>query len=110
MAILAGVVVVAAAATLYLLRPSIEVASEADPDVTIECTAGTGLDRGGCLAWGDAIIAGDPPSFTFEMDDLVGLRLERSWFGLGSECHASYLIGRYAEPAFTDEVVCATAS
>jgi hypothetical protein len=102
-------VVVMAAAALYLLRAPIEVASEADPDVTIECAAATGVEGPACLAWGDEIIAGDPPSFTFEMEDLVRLRLDRAWFGFGSECHAQYLIARYAEPAFSDEVVCADA-
>jgi hypothetical protein len=108
-ALLAAVVVVAGAGALHLLRAPVEVASESDPDVTIECTAASGADDVACLAWGDAIIRGDPPSFTFEMDDLVRLRLERSWFGFGSECHASYLIARYAEPAFTDAVDCAEA-
>ncbi len=109
MALVAAVAVLMAAAAVYLLRPPVEVASEADPDVTIECAAATGVDRAACLAWGDAIIAGDPPSFTFEMEDLVRLRLERAWFGLGSECHASYVIARYAEPASSAEVICADA-
>lgn len=107
MALVVSAVVVVGAVTFYLVRPPVEVASRADPDVTIECAAATGVESATCRAWGDGIIAGNPPSFTFEMEDLVRLRLERSWFGFGSECHASYLIARYPEPAFTDEVVCA---
>jgi hypothetical protein len=106
----AAVVVVAAATAVMLLRAPTEVASAADPDVTIECSASAGVDAATCLAWGDGIIGGEPPTFTFEMDSLSRLRLDRSWFGFGSECRASYVIDRYAEPAFTDEVACAEAT
>ena len=112
-----GIAVIVAAALLaavvgaaVVFRSSTEVTSAVDPDVTIECAASTGAGPAACLAWGDGIVGGEPPTFTFEMDSLSRLRLDRSWFGFGSECRASYVIDRYSEPAFTDEVPCAAAT
>lgn len=101
--------VLAVAATVQLIRPPVQVTSTTDPEVTIECAATTGVDAASCLAWGDALIEGDPPSFTFEMDSLSRLRLDRSWLGLGSACQVSYSISRYAEAASTGEVLCVDA-
>ena len=103
------VALMAVAAAIQVLRPPVQVTSAADPDVTVECAATTGVNAADCLAWGDALIEGDPPSFTFEMDSLSRLRFDRSWFGLGSACQVSYLISRYAEAAATDEVACVEA-
>lgn len=106
-AVVGLVLVVAAGGLVLATRPGVSVGSQVDPDVTVECAAGTGLDEGGCRAWGDAQLALGGPSTTFEMDDLARLRLERSLFGLGGECSAIYSIERYPdEPVWTEAVAC----
>lgn len=109
-AIVVGVVallVVAIAIAVLVLRPPVRVASRADPDVTISCAAAIGLDDAGCRGMGDRILRGGPPSFTFEMDDLARLDLDRSLLGFGSQCAAAYFIERYPDQAvFTDPIEC----
>ena len=103
----AVVLVAAIAVAVLLLRPPVDVASEVDPDVTISCAASVGLAEVACRERGDAILGDGPPSFTFEMEDLARLELDRSLLGLGSDCTAAYFIERYPDQAvFTDEVAC----
>lgn len=107
--LVAGAVVigVAIAVAVVVLRPPVPVVSEADVDVTISCAASIGLDDAACRELGDEILRDGPPSFTFEMDDLARLELDRSWLGLGSECTAAYFIERYPDMAvFSDGVEC----
>jgi hypothetical protein len=100
-------VLVALSAFVYLLlAPPVTVESTAQSGVTVECTAATGMDDEQCVAWGDEVIAAGPPSFTFEMEDLARLELDRSAFGFGSSCEAAYLVSRTDEPIWREEVPC----
>lgn len=106
-AILVGVVVVVALA--WLARPSTRTDSAIRPEVTIECAAVTSTDVHACRAWGDAILEEGPPTFTFEMDDLVRLRIDRPVLGLGSTCEVSYFTSRYPDDTvWTEETACVT--
>lgn len=102
-----ALVAVAAAVLVFLRAGSITTAqSTLQPGVTIECAGSTGVTDE-CGAWGDDILAEGPPSTTFEMDDLVRLRLERPMLGFGSTCVAEYFVSRYPEDAiWDDEVAC----
>ena len=70
----------------------------------------TGADEDACRAWGDAILDAGPPSFTFEMDDLARLRIDRPLLlGFGSRCEAVYFTSRYPDEAvWTEETSCVT--
>lgn len=84
--------------------------SDSDPDVTLECAASTRVGRDACLAWGDFTLRQGPPSFTFEMDDLTRLRIDRPLLGFGSPCEVAYFISRYPDdPAWMDEIPCIAA-
>jgi hypothetical protein len=107
--ILGGTVVLVAviALAVLVLRPPVIAMSEADSDVTISCSASVGLDAARCRDVSDQLLRGGPPSFTFEMDDLARLELDRSLFGFGADCTAAYFIERYpGEAVFTAEVEC----
>ncbi|MDQ4036377.1 MAG: hypothetical protein M3153_10660 [Chloroflexota bacterium] len=96
------------AVALALLRglPVTAVGSTLIPGVRIECAGSTGV-KDDCRAWGDEILAEGPPSTTFEMDDLVRLRLERPMLGFASTCVAEYFVSRYPDDAtWDDEVAC----
>lgn len=106
-AMLVGVMVVVGLA--WLARPSTRAVSAVSPEVTIECAASTGTDVDACRAWGDAILDEGPPSFTFEMDDLARLRIDRPLLGLGANCEAVYFTSRYPDDAvWTEETPCVT--
>ncbi|MDQ3690617.1 MAG: hypothetical protein M3406_11415 [Chloroflexota bacterium] len=98
---------VAGILAFLVLRPPVEAASAARPDVTIECSAATGVSVDACRGWGDELLAAGPPSHTFELDDLARLVLDRSAFGLGSACEVSYFISRDAtNRVWHDEIAC----
>ena len=103
--VLLGAAVVLAAA--FALRGAIATVVPDEVDgITVECTGWTGVSTG-CAAWGEEILAAGPPSNTFEMEDVVRLRLDRRGFGFGRACEAAYFLSRYPdEPAWTDEVAC----
>jgi hypothetical protein len=108
---LALVIVVAlvAALAVLLLRPPAVARSTVDPDVVIECGAATGLDVTQCAAWGDALLARGAPSRTFELRDVVRIRLDRGLIGGG--CTVAWFLGRYPDdPAWTDDVACGMSS
>ena len=106
-AILVGVVVVVALA--WMVRPSTQAVSAVRHEVTIECAAMTGTDVDACRAWGDAILEAGQPSFTFEMDDLARLRIDRPLQGLGANCEAVYFTSRYPDDAvWSEEIPCVT--
>ena len=96
------------ALAVVLLRPTLSVTSRSDPNVTIECGAGSRVDEAMRLAWGEAVLAGGPPSLTFEMDALTLLRLDRAWWGLGAQCEAAYYVARFADPVWREEIACPT--
>jgi hypothetical protein len=99
---------VAAVVLLLLLRPASFATSIVDPDVTVECTAATGVGEEACRAWGDTILADGSPSTTFEAEDLVRVRLDRAFLGFGATCRAEWFLGRYpADAVWDEEVTCA---
>ncbi|MGH2402221.1 MAG: hypothetical protein ACRDE6_05875 [Candidatus Limnocylindria bacterium] len=102
-----AIVAVVAAALVFLRVGSVTTAeSTLQPGVTIECADSTGV-TGECAGWGDEILAAGPPSTTFEMDDLVRLRLDRPMLGFASTCVAEYFVSRYPDDAlWDDEVAC----
>lgn len=105
----AAVVVVALVGTgaFLVARPPTLVASAVDRDVTIECAASSGADEAACLAWGDRILAEGAPTTTFEAEDLVRLRLDRSLLGLGVSCRAEWFLSRYpGDVAWAEELDC----
>ena len=106
--VLAAAAIVAVAVLVFLaLRPSASGPSVVDPDVTIECVGSTGMDAEACVALGDRILAAGPPSFTFELNDLTLLTVDRGLLGFAPTCRVEYIIGRFAEPAWvTEEVDC----
>lgn len=104
------VVVSVVAATLVFLRVGsvTDAASELQPGLTIECAASTGV-ADECREWGDEILAEGPPSTTFEMDDLVRLRIDRPMLGFAATCVAEYYVSRYPDDSiWDDEVACRT--
>jgi hypothetical protein len=95
----------AAGVWYFVFRPSVEVASATDAQVTIECAPSASLPEAECRAWGDEILAAGAPSNTFEMDDVVRVRMERAPFN--GSCRAEYFLGRYPdEVVWTEEVAC----
>jgi hypothetical protein len=86
-------------------RPPVEAVSAGDPDVTIECSASTGVTSSECGTWGDEILAFPAPSTTFEMDDLARLRIDRPLLGFGSPCQVEYFIERYPDDSAWDSDV-----
>ena len=98
---------IGAAVYLFVLRSPVEAPSTAVSGVTIECDPWTGLSAGDCASWGDAILAGGPPSRTFNMEDLARLRLSGAPLSLGS-CRADWFLGRdRVRPVWSDELECA---
>ena len=93
---------------VYLfLRPPVEAVAATDPDVTIECSAATGVSVETCRAWGDEILAGGAPSTTFEMDDLARLVIDRPTRGFSPTCEVEYFISRDADSrAWHESIAC----
>lgn len=103
-----AILLVALAVFYFAFRPSVEVLSSVDPDVTIECAPSASLPEPECRAWGDAIIGEGAPSTTFEMEDIVRVRMERAPFS--GACRAEYFLGRYPdEVVWTETVDCPSA-
>ena len=97
----------AGALAYLLLRPPVEAASTSDPDVTLECSAATGVSSDACRAWGDEILDQGAPSSTFEMDDLARLAIDRPTWGFSSTCEVNYFISRDADtPAWREVIGC----
>jgi len=110
LALAISAVLALAVAAVWLARPPIRITSAVRADVTVECAAATGADADACRAWGDATLGQGAPSLTFEMDDLVRLRIDRPVPGLGSGCEVSYFTSRYPEVAvWTEETACISA-
>jgi hypothetical protein len=95
-----GVYVVSRAATTVI-------AQHVGPmQISAECTGWTGVtDR--CREWGEAVLATGAPTTTFELEDVVRLRMDRPTLGLAGHCTVEYFLGRYPdEVAWTEEVAC----
>ena len=105
----AAIALLAAASVLaYLfLRPPLVAVSASDPDVTIECSAATGVSIETCRAWGDEILAAGAPSTTFEMDDLARLVVDHPTWGFSPTCEVDYFISRDAgNRAWHESIAC----
>ncbi len=90
-----------------VVRSPVEARSSVAPDAVIVCGASTGVDAGGCVAWGDQLLDAGPPSTTFELQDLARVELSRTLLGFG-RCEAVYFLGRYPDSAvWTQPVDCA---
>jgi hypothetical protein len=73
--------------------------------ISAECTGWTGASD--CHAWAAEVLAAGAPSATFEMEDVIRLRLDRPLLGLASTCIAEYFLSRYPEEvAWAEEVPC----
>ncbi len=107
---LVGVFVVLVALTGFFgLRAATSVTTEdvGPGGVTVECSGWTGVSDG-CGPWGEAILAEGAPSNTFEIEDVVRLRLDRPALGFADTCEAQYFLSRYPdEVAWTEDVPCA---
>jgi hypothetical protein len=91
---------------LFLLRSPVEAPSITLSGVTIECDPWTGVSPDGCGSWGDAILAGGPPSRTFNIEDLERLRLSGAPLSLGG-CRAEWFLGRDpVQPVWSDDLEC----
>ena len=109
LALVGAVVVLLAVAGFFGLRAATSVTAEGvgPGGVTVECSGWTGAgDR--CGAWGEEVLADGAPSNTFEIEDVVRLRLDRSALGFAESCEAEYFLSRYPdEVAWTEDVACA---
>jgi hypothetical protein len=106
-----GVVVTAAVLLigwwLLLGRAEVQATATVDPDVTISCSGATSVTPSECESWGDEILELDPPSTTFEMQDISHLAIDRPLFGFGSPCQVQYFLQRYPDdPVWDSDVPC----
>ena len=104
--VVAVLLLAAGAAFVVLLRTGSGTAAESssNPGVMIECAGATGA-AADCATWGDEILAAGPPSTTFEMEDVVRLRLDRPLLGFATTCTAEYYVSRYPDEPIWDEAV-----
>ena len=106
--ILVAALVLAAGAGYVVSRAATSViASHVGPmQISVECSGWTGVSDL-CAEWGEAVLAAGAPSTTFELEDVVRLRMDRPSFGLADRCTVEYFLGRYPdEVAWTEEVDC----
>lgn len=107
--VLAGGLLVAAVAGAWIgLRAfsATSVSHVGERQIEAECSGWTGVSEA-CGAWGEEVLARDAPSNTFEIDDVVRIRLDRTMLGFGPTCVAEYFLSRYPDDAaWTEEVPC----
>ncbi len=90
----------------YVVSQSSTTVVEDAADATIECTGWTGATDG-CAAWGADVLAEGSPSNTFELEDVVRIRLDRPTFGLAEACSVDYFLSRYPDDvAWSEEIDC----
>ena len=98
---------VAALLAYLLLRPPVEAVSGSDSDVTVECSAATGVSIETCRSWGDEILGAGAPSTTFDMDDLARVVIDRPAWGFSPTCDVDYFISRDADNrAWHETIAC----
>ena len=99
-AIGAGVLLVRGAATTV-------VNDVGEHAISVECTGWTGVSADACAPWGTAVSADGAPSTTFDNEDVVRIRFDRSTFGLAETCTATWFVSRYPDdPTWTEDVPC----
>ena len=106
--ILAAALVLAAGAFYVLSRAATSVIVEhvGPMQISAECSGWTGVTER-CREWGEAILTAGAPTTTFELEDVVRVRMDRPTFGLADRCTVEYFLGRYPdEVAWTEEVDC----
>jgi hypothetical protein len=103
-AVIVGALVVAAV-FLLIGRPTREVISTSDPDVTIRCDGSASVSEETCLEWGEEILALGAPSTTFEMEDLARLEISKPLLGFGAPCQADFFLQRFPDDATWGEDV-----
>ena len=106
--LLVGVALLGGLGGILLLRGVTSTVAEdvGEQQITAECTGWTGV-ADGCREWGDALLAQGAPSTTFEMEDVVRVRLDRPMLGFAAACVAEYFLSRYPdEVAWTEDVDC----
>lgn len=102
-----AVVAIGILAVALLLGSAVVAAPAQSSGVTIECSGPTRASPDVCREWGDEVLAAGPPSSTFEMDDVVRLRLDRPMLGFASTCRAEYFLSRYPDDvAWAESVSC----
>lgn len=107
--VLVVLLVAGGAVWFVFLRPGVSVAASVDPDVTIECGASLDLDEDGCRGLGDTVLAGGPPTTTFELEDVARIRIDGGF--LGGDCRVEYFLGRYPDDvAWTEDGTCGVSS
>lgn len=75
--------------------------------VAVVCQTATRVAATECSGWAEELLAAGAPSSTFDMEDLVRLKLDRPWWGLSFECHSAYFISRYPDdPVWEVAVPC----
>jgi hypothetical protein len=103
--VIMGIVVVALGAYVVSRSSSTTVVEDA-AEATIECTGWSGVTED-CAAWGAEVLAVGAPSNTFELDDVVRIRLDHPTFGFAEMCTVEYFLSRYPdEVAWTEEIDC----
>ena len=106
--LLIGLVLALVAGGVLLLRGASAtlVSDVGERGVSVECSGWTGISDG-CGAWGTDVLAMGAPSNTFEIEDVVRVRLDRPTFGFASTCVAEYFLSRYPdEVAWSEDVPC----
>ena len=106
--LLVGVALLFGFGGILLLRGATSTVAEhaGEQQITAECTGGTGVSDG-CREWADEVLAQGAPSTTFEMEDVVRIRLDRPMLGFAATCVAEYFLSRYPdEVAWTEDVDC----
>ena len=90
----------------YVVSQSSTTVVEDAADATIECTGWTGATDE-CAAWGADVLAEGSPSNTFELEDVVRIRLDRPAFGLAEACSVDYFLSRYPDDvAWSEDIDC----
>lgn len=106
--LLVGMLVVVAVGGIGLVRAATSTiaAHVGEQRIMAECTGWTGLsDR--CREWGEEVLGRGAPSNTFEIEDVVRVRLDRPLFGFAPTCAVEYFLSRYPdEVAWTEQVPC----
>jgi hypothetical protein len=101
------IVLMAAGLGWLATRAGVSATSRLNARITIECAAATGASPAACGEWGDAILAHDPAPPTFERGDLRRVTIDRSMFGVGSDCAVAFFIARYPDsPVWSGGVPC----
>jgi hypothetical protein len=106
--LLVGIGFVVGLGAMVLLRGATSTVAEhvGDQQIAVECTGWTGVSQG-CFDWGNDVMAQGAPSNTFELEDVVRVRLDRPMLGFAGTCVAEYFLSRYPDQvAWSEDVPC----